>query len=120
MSLTQDDPAQARKATAFIDNELSPTEPGFISLISLVEIAWVMESCYNQSKTEMLAIIHALLTTKQLIVGNADLAYLALKRCSASNGDFSDALIVAIAESNGCNKIVTFDKKAKAVGMTLL
>lgn len=117
--ITQDDPAQARKATALIENGLSLKEPGFITLICLVEITWVLESCYNQGKPEVLAVVHALLTTKQLVIENADIAYIALKRCLANQGDFSDALIVAIAERAGCSKVFTFDRKAKAIGMTL-
>lgn len=118
--ITQDDPAQAKKATVLIEKGLSQKQPGFITLISLVEITWVLESCYGQSRTNILSVIQALLTTKQLVVENADIAYIALKRCRATQGDFSDALIAAVAEKAGCSKVMTFDRKAKAIGMTLV
>lgn len=79
-----------------------------------------MEACYEQSKADVETIVHDLLTTKQLIVDGSDLVYLALKRFTAGRADFSDALISVVTESNGCEKIVTFDKKAVSVGMQLL
>jgi len=119
--ITQDDIKQASKASKVIENQLSASDPGFITLITLVEITWVLESCYDQSKTEILNVLQGLLTTKQLIVEKADIAYLAVKRCQASsNADFSDAVITVLSEHEGCSEVLTFDKKAKSVGMTLL
>lgn len=118
--LTQDDKTQAAKANKLIDNELTSSEPGFITLISLVELVWVLESCYGQPKKKVIEVLHALLTTKQLLIEGADLAYLAVKRYAAGKADFSDTLIVIISESRGCGSVVTFDKKGKSVGMEIL
>jgi predicted nucleic-acid-binding protein len=119
--IIQDDPKQALKATKVIENQLSSRDPGFITLISLVEVTWVLESCYDQNKQDILNVLHALLTTKQLIVERADIAYLAMKRCQVSpKADFSDAMITVISEQEGCLQVLTFDKKAKSVGMELL
>ena len=100
--LTQDDEEQAAKANKLIDNKLSLNKPGFITLISLVEIIWVLESCYGQTKDEIIGVLHSLLTTKQLLVESADTAYLAVKRYAAGKADFSDALIAIISENRGC------------------
>lgn len=118
--LTQDDQAQAEKVNTLFEKKLSLASPGFVSLITLVEVVWVLEACYEQSKTDIEAIVHDLLTTKQIIVESSDLVYLALKRFSAGKGDFSDALIAVVCESNGCEQTVSFDKKAMSVGMQLL
>ena len=119
--ITQDDAKQALKATKVVENELSASNPGFITLITLVEITWVLESCYDQNKQNILDILEGLLTTKQLIVERGDVAYLAVKRCRASSkADFSDAVITILSEQEGCSEILTFDKKAKSVGMKLL
>jgi len=50
----------------------------------------------------------------------ADLVYLALKRFSGGNADFSDALIAVISENRGCSSTLTFDKKARSVGMVCI
>lgn len=118
--LTQDDPVQSEKANHIIDTQLSANSCGFISMICLIEVVWVLESCYEQGKEDVVRVVSALLNTKQLLVEHADLVYIALKRFQAANGDFSDALIVAVSEDVGCSKVFTFDKKAKSVGMSLL
>ena len=115
--LTQDDPTQARLANKIIDEQLTSRNPGFISSIVLVEVVWVLEVCYKQTKIAIEKIVSGLLTTRQLMIDEADLVYLALKRFSGGNADFSDALIAVISESRGCTSILSFDKKATTVGM---
>ena len=70
--LTQDDPEQFKSAEYLIDNELSSQNQGFITLISLVEVIWVLKTCYQQNKPELCNIIESLLTTKQLIIEKSD------------------------------------------------
>jgi predicted nucleic-acid-binding protein len=118
--ITQDEPRQAKKATQLIESQLSGEVPGFITLITLVEVSWVLEACYKQSKADVLTVLEALIVTKQLLIEQSDVVYLAIKRCSLENADFSDTLIAVVSEHNGCDKVVTFDKKAKNVGMTIL
>jgi len=47
--LSQDDPAQSARARALIDS-FTPENPGFIPLVSLVELVWVMQSCYQAKR----------------------------------------------------------------------
>ena len=96
--LTQDDPKQAKKATTLIETELSPEAPGFVTLITLVEVTWVLESCFDQSKESVLNVLQGLLTTKQLIVERTNLAYIAMRRCAKASTDFSDTLTTVISE----------------------
>ncbi len=118
--LTQDDKKQSAKVNALIENELTAQNPGFITAITLVEVVWVLESCYDQSKEGVLNVLHALLTTKQLVVEKADKVYMAMRRFANGNADFSDALITIFSEQEGCSRVVTFDKRAVNVGMELL
>jgi predicted nucleic-acid-binding protein len=119
--ITQDDPKQSPLANNLIEEQLTPRDPGFITLLTLVEITWVLESCYDQNKQDVLTIVNNILTTRQFLVEKADIAYLALKRClGKSKADFSDALIAVLCEQNGCEKVLTFDKKARSVGMEVV
>ena len=118
--LTQDDPKQSKKASQLIENQLSAKEPGFITLIALVEIVWVLESCYDQKKDDILTVLQSLLTTRQLRVERADIVYLAMKRYSGASCDYSDALITVVSEQENCSQVMTFDKKAITGGMSLL
>ncbi|MDZ7924954.1 MAG: type II toxin-antitoxin system VapC family toxin [Marinagarivorans sp.] len=115
--LTQDDKKQSAIANQLIESELSESNLGYITLITLVEITWVLESCYDQKKSALVSIIESLLSIKQIMVERTDIAYLALKQYRDGNADFSDALISMTCIDAGCNKIVTFDKKAATVGM---
>ena len=114
--LTQDDPEQAKRANRIIDR-LTPENPGFVPLVALVELVWVLESCYHQDKQQILAILRELLSTRQLRVETADIAWVAMKRFEAGKADFSDALIAVSAEFHGCETTLTFDKNALSIGM---
>ncbi len=118
--ITQDDAKQAKIATDIIENQISMNNLGFIALITLVEVTWVLASCYDVSKEQLLDVVQNLLTSKQIKVERSDVAYLAVRKCRVANGDFSDAVIMAISEQDGCSEVVTFDKKAASVGMTVL
>ena len=116
----QDDPAQTKKATEFIEKHLFDNNLGYITLITLAEFIWVLKSCYGLSKGNLVEAIEALLTTKQFLVERKDAAWKAMRIFQQNNGDFSDALITVVAQNDGCTDVVTFDKRAKTVGMTLL
>jgi len=118
--LTQDDAKQAAKANKLIEEQLSLQSPGFITAITMVEIVWVLESCYKQNRDDISKVLYSLLTTKQLVIESADKVYLALRRYGNASADFSDALIAIVAEQEGCERVVTFDKQAVKVGMELI
>jgi predicted nucleic-acid-binding protein len=44
----------------------------------------------------------------------------ALRRQVAANADFSDALIIELARAHGCRELVSFDRKARGLGMRVL
>ncbi len=41
--LAQDDPVQSAKATEIIERQLTEESPGFVSVVAMAEIAWVLE-----------------------------------------------------------------------------
>lgn len=90
--IAQDDPKQSPIATKLITS-LTTENPGFISQVSLVELVWVMQSCYKASKPEVVAILETLLSTRELLVENTEIAIKALKIFETSKADFSDCLI---------------------------
>lgn len=118
--IAQDDPKQSPRATAVI-NALSSEEPGFVTLVSLVELVWVMQGCYKATKPEIVDILEMLLRTQELIVENAETAMKALHHFAKSKADFSDCLIERSAHKVGCEYTVTFDgNAAKTAGMRLV
>lgn len=119
--LTQDDPKQSQIVTRLMEKTLSSDEPGFISLVVLAEVVWVLTSLYSVDRAGVSEIVSGLLTTEQLRVENAELVWQAKRRYEASKADFSDALIAECAVAAGCKRAVTFDRSAAATsGFDLL
>lgn len=114
--LAQDDARQSAAATRFIEKTLSTEEPGYISLIVLVEVVWVLTVSYALDRARITAVLEALLTTQQFKVESAELVWRATNRYGASRADFSDLLIAECAVAAGCTRIVTFDRSAAASG----
>ena len=120
-SLTQDDPKQSPIATPLMEKTLSSDEPGFISLVVLAEVVWVLVSLYSVDRTGVSDIVAGLLTTEQLRVESAELVWRAKRRYESSKADFSDALVAECAMAAGCKRSVTFDRTAAATsGFELL
>ena len=118
--IAQDDPAQSARATAFVERECSPSSPGFVALVVLVEVVWVCERCYAATRVEIAEILRTILSSKQLVVQDAETAWQALRLFESTKADFADALIERTAKAAGCERVVTFDKHAAQGGMVLL
>jgi len=118
--IAQDDPAQSAAATRLIES-LSADEPGFVSLIALVELGWVLSSCYDFSREQLAATIQLLTQTKEIVLDRPEIILRALRSFEAGAADFADCLIERIGAEAGCEKTVTFDVAAsKSAGMVLL
>lgn len=115
--ITQDDAKQTAIVNRVFETELTEKNQGFISHVVIIELLWVLKYTYQQPKESLILVLESLLATKQLLVDRADLVYLALKKYRAGNADFSDALILTINEAAGCERTVTFGKKAAMIGM---
>ncbi len=119
--VTQDDPRQSPAASKLLERELTVERPGFVSSMTLCEIAWVLAECYDADKARISAVIEGLLGSRQLIVEEAEVVWKAMRAWSRSPADFSDALVAQVSLARGCEKVVTFDKAAaKLPGFDLL
>jgi predicted nucleic-acid-binding protein len=118
--IMQDDARQSPKATRLIES-LNQDTPGFITLVSVIELYWVLSSCYDLSDQEVKQALEALLRSKQIIVDRADQVLRALRVFEEGKADFADCLIERTASSAGCSATMTFDGgAAKHAGMTLI
>jgi predicted nucleic-acid-binding protein len=112
--LAQDDPRQSAAATRLMEGSLSGEERGFVSVVTLAEVVWVMSSNYRATRAAIADIVEGLLTTPQLAIERADVIWRALRAYRDSKADFSDAVIVELGLEAGCTKTVTFDRDAAA------
>lgn len=112
--LTQDDPGQSRAASALMD-ELTETEPGYLSLVTVVEIYRVLRRAYKVDSRRCAELLEGLLDARELRVDRDAIARAAL---SASHGGpgFTDAVIAELGRTAGCDHTVTFDRRAARDG----
>ena len=118
--LVQDDPAQASAAVRFM-RSLSPDEPGFLSLVVIAELVWVLEISYRFKKDEVVSVIETLLRSKELFIERSEIVQQALQRFTHGKAGFADCLIERCGHAAGCQHTITFDQNAAmAAGMYLL
>jgi predicted nucleic-acid-binding protein len=119
--LTQDDPVQSRKATEIVERRLTSERPGFVSLVTMVETVWVLESVYGLNGRQVANAVERMLQADTLIVQNEQQVFTAMVALRRGWGAFADALIGALGAWAGCDSILTFDKKAgRLAGFELL
>jgi predicted nucleic-acid-binding protein len=109
--LTQDDPAQAAKASRVIE----AASPGslFISAIVLCELVWVLEDVYRHGRAELATVLEKILLTSQFAFEEKDLLWKALTDYRQRKGDFSDHVIGHLGTRAGCEYSLTFDRGLK-------
>lgn len=110
--LVHDDPIQARKARRLIENELSEANPGFVTVVALVETAWVLDRAYGFGPKEIANAIERTLQADTLIVEDEQEAFTAMVALKEGRAAFADALIATLGARAGCSRTVTFDERA--------
>lgn len=115
-----DDPEQVRRVRELM-NGLTAAEPGFVSLVTLVELAWVLRQAYGLSAADVRTVVGSLLSAQELVVERAELVARALTEAAAAGSEMADALVAALGRAAGCSETVTFDRRAARLpGMRLL
>ncbi|SCK09530.1 Predicted nucleic-acid-binding protein, contains PIN domain [Variovorax sp. HW608] len=118
--IMQDDARQVAKANKLVES-LTIEEPGFLSLVSIVELVWVLGSSYELKRQQIAQSLDALLRTKELVIDRAELVGKALRVYGGTSADFADCLIQITSAGAGCDRTMTFDKgAAQNAGMTLI
>jgi len=119
--IAQDDAVQSAQASDLIEQECSQEIPGFVGIVVLLQLVWVSESCYGATRTEIAEIVWRILSTRHLVVEEAELVWKALRLFESGEADFSDCVIERVADAAGCTRTLTFDRQAAATaGMTLV
>lgn len=118
--MMQDDARQSPLATRLVES-LRSQATGFVPLVVVVEIGWVLSSAYDLDRTQLVEAFEALLRTKELVIDQAETVWKALRVFQSTNADFADCLIERSASAAGCGQTMTFDRGAvKTCGMVLI
>lgn len=110
--LAQDDPVQSARAAEIIERRLSDENPGFISVVAMVETVWVLGRAYELSDEDIVAAVKRTLQADVLVVESEHEVFAAMIALEEGSGSFADALIGALGAAAGCSATLTFDRKA--------
>lgn len=119
--LAPDNEAQHAAARAFF-GERSADDPAYISAIVLAETIWLLRGPLGYSKDAVEGVVHGILSSDDFIVEHGDRLLILLEEPSARRTQIADYLIAWSAETAGCARTVTFDRRAAKLvpGMELL
>ena len=119
--IVQDQPAQAAAAARLIERECTEEAPGFVNLIVLCELVWVLGRGYRYSKKVIVSVLRQLLCSSELRIERSELAWKATRELEKGGADFSDYLIGYLNSDQQAEPTWTFDRAAAAApGFRLL
>ena len=110
--LVQDDPVQSPRATEIIEGRLTEANPGFISIVAMVETVRVLVRSCGLAAEEVARVVERMLQTDELVVENEQEVFVAMLTLKRGHGSFADAIVAALGTKAGCSRTLTFDRKA--------
>lgn len=90
---------------------LAESKPGFLSLVTIVELHWVLRRAYKVGKARCSEMVEGLLEARELRVDQDSVVRAALV-ATIDGPDFADAVIAELGRVAGCERTVTFDRRA--------
>jgi predicted nucleic-acid-binding protein len=109
--LTGDPPAQARRATAFLERAEELLLPDLI----VAEVVYVLESFYELKPKRVTEVVRAVIAFTAVVVVDEALLLRALEVYEVERIDFAEAYLVASAEASGVKSIASFDRSIDRV-----
>jgi predicted nucleic-acid-binding protein len=110
--LTQDDPVQSAKAAEILERRLTEKNPGFVSVVAMVETVWTLDRAYCLTAQQIATVIEGLLQVEVLAIENEQEVFTAMVVLKQGRGSFADALLAELGARVGCTRTLTFDRKA--------
>jgi predicted nucleic-acid-binding protein len=110
--LIGDDEQQTKKVYKIFKKIESGNKELFVPLLVILELIWVLESAYEISRDEILDSISDFLLMPILKFEHQSALQQFILSAQGSRYDLSDLLIAHSARINGCETVITFDKKA--------
>jgi predicted nucleic-acid-binding protein len=118
--IMQDDPRQSKLATSFIE-QLTGASPGFVSLVTVTELVWVLESAYSLRRNQIVEALVNLINIDVFKIERVAVVAAAVRSFKAGSADFANCLIERSSANAGCEKTMTFDRAAAhSAGMVLI
>ena len=110
--LVKDDDRQADAVYRIFKNAELDKDVLFVPLLVVMETLWVLDAVYQVERAEILNAISDLMAMPILKFEGQSALRRFLLLARDSHVDLADILIAAAARLSGCEKVLTFDKKA--------
>jgi predicted nucleic-acid-binding protein len=118
--ILQDDAHQSKLANTFFEG-ISDRNPGFLSLVCLTELVWVLESFYAFERRQVVEVLSSLVGNSDLKLERPGVVAAALQLFKNGKADFADCLIERTSANAGCERTMTFDRAAaRTANMVLI
>jgi len=110
--LVNDDLKQGELVKKLLLKAEKNNEVFFISIVVVLEIIYVLDSVYGYSREEIIFALEAMLSMSVLFFENVEVVQKLIISAGKTGIELEDLLIGVIAKEAGCEKTITFDKKA--------
>ena len=110
--LIGDDELQSKRVYNIFKKAESEKKEFFVPLLVILELIWVLESVYEIARTEILDSISELILMPILKFEHQSALQQFTHSAQDNRYDLSDILIANSAKAQGCETVITFDKKA--------
>ena len=119
--IVADDAGQLAAAKRLIHRCVAEGESLFVPVTVVLELEWVLRSCYGFAKADMMLAFSNLFSAAELSFQEERALEMALQLFREASADFADCLHIALAAQAGEQPLWTFDKgAAKVSGARLL
>lgn len=108
--LTRDDEAQFRAARQLMKQLKSSGKTGYISVLVLAELSWVLSVSYGFDRATLASTFAKILQTAEFTIEDRDLVGEAVEEFAAGKAGFADCLIGVRNRAAGCEATATFDR----------
>jgi predicted nucleic acid-binding protein len=109
--LTGDPPAQARRATTFLEQADELLLPD----LTVAEVVYVLESFYEVDRTRVAELVRAIVGFPAMVLIDEPVLLRALEVYEVNRLDFADGYLMATAEASGVGVIASFDRSIDRV-----
>lgn len=106
------DDDQSDVARAFVARRCTRVAPGFVNLISLCELVWVLGRVHRYDRRTIGSVLTDLLDSDDIVVEESTTVTAALAIFLSGGAGFADILIGQLNRARGCDATATFDRVA--------
>jgi predicted nucleic-acid-binding protein len=110
--LVRDDEKQAETVYQMLKRAEALNEPLFVPLLVVLETIWVLASVYEIPRKEIVRSINELVLMPILVFEAQPAIINFISDARVSKVDLADLLIASSARFSGCEKVLSFDKRA--------